>query len=137
MIATIATIPPAYIDVPGIYFFNYTVRDPSGNARTATREVVILGIAPPSITININNIYSMEVNTVDDPHSIPTFNATARDYSGNSIPLTGNAEAVPGLTITHDINPDLPGIYTVTFTAIDSEGLVRVETMKFTVTHSR
>ena len=48
----------------------------------------------PVITIDVTNIYEMEVNTATDPHAIPVFKATATD----------NVDVSVSVVITHDIN---------------------------------
>ena len=72
----------------------------------------------PSIIINEENIYSMEINT-----TIPTFNATATDVADGDIDVV----------ITNDIDLTKLGKYTVVFTAIDLLGNKTEVTKEFTV----
>ncbi|MEG1015658.1 MAG: DUF5011 domain-containing protein [Bacilli bacterium] len=58
----------------------------------------------PSITINEDNVYFMEVHS-----SIPLFVASAFDISDGTLPVV----------ITHNINKDILGTYKVVFTAKD------------------
>ena len=120
-------IPAPYKSTPGVYFLYYTVSETGGiNSETYRREIVVYG-SLPTIYITMTNVYTMEVNTPTNAHSIPSFGATALDRFGATIPVI----------VTHDINSDVPGAYTVTFTATDAYDATRVETMAFTVLHSR
>jgi len=72
----------------------------------------------PTITIDENNNYVMEVHGI-----IPEFKALANDTADGSVPVI----------ITHNIDKDVVGTYTVTFTATDSLGNNKVITRSFNV----
>ncbi len=102
----------------GDYTVVYTATDSRGNKSTKTRTVHVRDQAGPVITINANNVYEMFVKGTK-----PEFRATANDaYDGAT-----------NVVITDDINVNVAGTYTVTFTATDKAGNKTVETRSFTV----
>ena len=106
------------VDVVGTYTVTFTATDANGNVQTATKEFSVVDTTKPVISIDVNNVYEMEVHG-----TIPTFAATATD----------NYDATVNVVITHDINKDVTGTYTVTFTATDAHNNKQVETKSFEV----
>ncbi|NLA33234.1 MAG: DUF5011 domain-containing protein, partial [Mollicutes bacterium] len=134
----------------GYYYLLYNAQDSSGNrARQVTRTIKMLAPGAdedgdgytneeeynegtnyddpndhpdydkaPTITLDENNIYSIEVYT-----DIPEFKATATDVADGVVPVT----------ITHNIDANAVGTYTITFRAVDSLGNVKVITKDFKV----
>ena len=76
----------------------------------------------PSITIDENNTYSMEINT-----TIPTFSATATDVADGDVDVV----------ITHNIDLTKINSYTVVFTATDVLGNKTELTKEFTVVDTK
>ena len=104
----------------GTYTITYNVTDTSGNKATAvTRTVNVVDTTKPVITLDSNNVYSMEVGGTK-----PTFAATAND----------NYDGTVQVTISDNIQVDTIGTYTVTFTATDSNNNTETITKTFEVT---
>ncbi len=107
------------VDVVGTYTVTFTSTDTNGNVATETREFKVIDTTPPVITVDDeNNKYEMEVHGEK-----PTFVATATD----------NYDEHVDVVVTDDINVDVVGTYTVTFTSTDTNGNVATETREFKV----
>ena len=107
------------VDVVGTYTVTFTSTDTNGNVATETREFKIIDTTAPVITVDDeNNKYTMEVHGEK-----PAFKATATD----------NYDEHVNVVVTDDINVDVVGTYTVTFTSTDTNGNVATETREFKV----
>lgn len=93
--------------VPGVYTVTYTVTDPSNNTTTATREVVVQDTTPPEITMNGDAFMTIYCGYGwTDP------GATALDLCDGTLTVTA----------VSNVNPNMIGLYSVTYTATDAAG---------------
>ena len=106
------------VDVVGTYTITFTATNTNGNVAKETREFKVKDTTAPVITPDENNVYEMEVHGEK-----PEFKATATDNYDEHIEVV----------VTDDINVDVVGSYTVTFTATDTNGNVAKETREFKV----
>jgi predicted outer membrane repeat protein len=92
-------------DTPGTYTITYNATDPSGNAAAPkTRTVNVVDTIAPVITLNGANPMTVECHTTFmDP------GATANDSCAGSVPVTSSGS----------VNENVPGTYTITYTATD------------------
>ncbi|HEV7763717.1 MAG TPA: DUF5011 domain-containing protein, partial [Thermoanaerobaculia bacterium] len=92
----------------GVYTVTYNATDPSGNVGTAvTRTVHVVDTTKPVIALTGANLITLECHTTfTDP------GATALDACAGAV--TVNA--------TGTVNPNVPGTYTITYSATDSSG---------------
>ena len=90
---------------PGKYTVTFTATDSNGNKATETREFTVINSIAPTITLDVNNVYRMEVGG-----TIPSLNATAMDIDNNIVEVKVD---------TTNINPNRVGKYKVIFTATD------------------
>jgi hypothetical protein len=88
----------------GTYTLTYTVSDASGNNATATRTVNVVDTTAPVITVTNNNPVTVECHT-----SYTDAGATANDACGGAVPVTSAGS----------VNVNVPGAYTITYTATD------------------
>ncbi len=103
-VSTSSTVNPNAV---GTYAIKYTATDPSGNSVTNTRTVVIVDTTAPILTINGANPLTNECHAVfSDP------GASANDSCAGSLGVSANST----------VNPNAPGIYTITYTAADPSG---------------
>ena len=106
-------------DIVGTYEYTITATDKAGNTTTEKKQFNVVDTTRPIINVKDDvNKYEMEVHTVK-----PAFLATATD----------NYDEHVDVVITDDINVDVVGSYTVTFTATDTNGNVAKETREFKV----
>jgi len=92
----------------GTYVVSYSAVDPSGNERVRTREVQVVDTTAPVITLIGANPLIVECGeTYQDP------GATANDVCAGSVDVSVDSSAV---------NMGTPGLYTVTYTAVDPSG---------------
>jgi hypothetical protein len=90
-------------NVPGTYTITYTASDGT-NSSTATRTVNVVDTTAPVITINGANPFTVECHTsFSDP------GATASDSCAGSVAVTS----------TNNVNVNVPGSYTVNYSATD------------------
>ncbi|MBV9958138.1 MAG: DUF5011 domain-containing protein [Acidobacteria bacterium] len=96
------------VNTPGSYTITYNASDPSGNAATpVTRTVVVVDTISPVITLNGANPMTVECHTgFTDP------GATATDTCAGNLTVT----------VTGSVNPNVPGTYTLTYSANDGNG---------------
>ena len=107
------------IHTVGTYKITFTATDTNGNVQTDTRSFEVKDTTAPVITVDDeNNKYEMEVHGTK-----PAFLATATD----------NYDEHVEVVVTDDINVDVVGTYTVTFTSTDTNGNVGTETREFMV----
>jgi Bacterial surface protein, Ig-like domain/FlgD Ig-like domain/FG-GAP repeat/K319L-like, PKD domain len=93
--------------VLGTYTITYTATDAHGNSATKTRTVHVVDTTPPAITLNGANPMTLEcLAAYVEP------NATVSDACDPS----------PALVISGSVNTNVPGIYTITYTATDASG---------------
>ncbi len=91
----------------GTYSVVYTTTDPSGNAVTNTRTVVVVDRTAPVITITGANPLTNECHTAfADP------GATANDLCAGPL----------GVNSSSTVNPDAAGVYAITYTVTDPNG---------------
>ena len=106
-------------DIVGTYEYTITATDKAGNTTTEKKQFNVVDTTKPIINVKDDvNKYEMEVHTVK-----PAFLATATD----------NYDEHVDVVVTDDINVDVVGTYTVTFTSTDTNGNVATETRNFKV----
>lgn len=94
------------VNTPGTYTITYTATDGT-NTSTATRTVHVVDTTAPIITLNGANSMTVECHTsFTDP------GASAADSCDTSVPVTPSGS----------VNVDVPGTYTITYTASDDSG---------------
>jgi PKD repeat protein len=96
-------------DRKGVYTVNYTAIDGSGNTSTASRTFIVDDYIPPVILLNTSDTILHDVNT--------NYNSTAPTISDNSYSLSEIA-----VVTTTNLNVNVLGIYSETFTATDGSG---------------
>jgi hypothetical protein len=100
-------------NTPGSYTITYGAADASGNPATATRTVNVVDTLAPVITLNGANPLTIECHTAfADP------GATAADLCAGSVAVS-SAGAV---------NANVPGNYTITYSATDPSGHIGTAT---------
>jgi surface protein len=93
----------------GSYTLTYTVTDAAGNIATTTRTVKVVDDIAPVLTLN----------------GVTPFSHNAGDvYADMSVSVTDNIDEASAITITAtgEVNADVIGSYTVTYTAQDTAG---------------
>ena len=91
------------VNVPGSYTITYTATDGT-NSSTATRTVNVVDTTAPVITLNGADPMTVECHTsFSDP------GATANDSCAGSVAVTS----------TNNVNANVPGSYSVTYSATD------------------
>jgi uncharacterized repeat protein (TIGR01451 family) len=106
--ATVTTGGDLNMDAPGTYTVTYTATDAAGNTSGAiTRTVNVVDTIAPTITLNGNNPMTVECHTAfSDP------GATANDGCAGSVAVTASGT----------VNANVPGTYTITYSAHDPSG---------------
>ncbi|MBL7810680.1 MAG: DUF5011 domain-containing protein [Bacteroidetes bacterium] len=97
--------------VPGFYFYNFTLKDASGNQAESKRRVVwvVLDKTPPTLTLNGTSPMTVEqCDVFNDP------GAVASDL------VDGNLTT--SIKTTGSVNTGIPGSYTLTYTVHDAQG---------------
>ena len=93
--------------VVGSYTITYSTSDSSGNSASNTRTVKVENNTKPTLIIKGNNPFLLDVHTnFVDP------GATATDVFGNSVNVSS----------TNNINKNVLGNYSVTYSATDNDG---------------
>ena len=95
--------------VLGEYTLTYQVADVSGNQATATRVVKVVDTTAPSITLDGPNFMTVECHSAFRAPGATASDKVSGDIS-SSIVVTGNVDA------------NVPGTYTLTYTATDASG---------------
>jgi len=98
---------PVDTHVPGVYTVTYSVTDPSGNTTTATRTVEVVDTTPPEITI------------AGDPFVTIYCGAGWTDPGATAVDLCDGTLSV---SVDSNVNPNMIGLYSVTYTATDAAG---------------
>ena len=91
----------------GVTLITYTATDAAGNTTTRTQTVTVNDGTPPVITLNGANPLTVECHT-----SFVDPGATASDSCAGSVPVTASGT----------VNVNVPGTYTITYTAQDAVG---------------
>jgi len=102
----------------GTYTLTYTATDNAGNAVTATRTVTVADTTAPLITLN---------GDVEITHALGT-TYTDADATANDI-----VDGVVTVVTTGNVDTDVDGIYTLTYTATDNAGNSATATRTITV----
>ena len=106
-------------DVVGTYEYTITATDKAENTTTEKKQFKVVDTTKPVIDVKDNvNSYEIEVHGEK-----PIFLATATD----------NYDEYVEVVVTDDINVHKVGTYTVTFTAIDTNGNIATENREFKV----
>lgn len=91
------------VNVPGSYTVTYTATDGT-NTATATRTVNVVDTIAPTVTLNGSNPMIVECHSsFTDP------GATATDSCAGNLPVSSAS----------NVNANMPGTYTITYTATD------------------
>ncbi|HEX8179661.1 MAG TPA: HYR domain-containing protein [Pyrinomonadaceae bacterium] len=100
-------VPAGNIFPVGTTTITYTATDAAGNSSTRTQTVTVRDATPPVITLNGANPMTVECHTgFSDP------GATATDNCGGSV----------AVSVAGAVNLNVPGTYTITYTAQDAAG---------------
>jgi hypothetical protein len=93
------------VNAPGSYTLTYNASDAAGNPATpVTRTVTVVDTTPPTITLNGANPMTVECHTAfSDP------GATANDGCAGTVAVTASGS----------VNANVPGTYTITYSAHD------------------
>ena len=95
--------------VPGSYVLTYSVSDSSGNSCMASRTVTYVDVTAPVITLLGDGALEMDNGAI---YEEPGFSAVD-DCDGDLTAL---------VTVESDLNSEIPGTYTVTYTVTDAAG---------------
>ena len=99
------------INALGHYTVVYTATDAAGNSTTATRNVFVTDTLPPVLTLlNGTNL----IIQTGDTFNLDDYGAQATEVTGATIPN--------GVVVTGSVNINVPGIYTITYSATDNTG---------------
>jgi hypothetical protein len=106
--ATVNVSGTVNIDAPGVYTLSYTATDAVGNTSApVTRTVNVVDTTPPTVTLNGSSSMTVECHTsFTDP------GATADDSCAGTLTVTTSGS----------VNVNVPGTYTVTYSAQDPSG---------------
>ncbi len=92
-------------NTPGTFTVHWNFNDGNGNSSTANQTVIIKDTIAPVLTLNGSNPVTVECHgTFTDP------GASANDNCAGSVAVKTSG----------NVNPNAPGTYTLTFTAVDS-----------------
>ncbi len=96
-------------NVPGTYTITYTATDASGNnSAPTTRTVNVVDTTPPAITLNGANPMTLQCGN---------------PYSESGAVVSDACDPIPSPpVITGSVNSNVPGTYTITYTATDASG---------------
>jgi len=105
-VVTTGTVDSATV---GSYTLTYTAMDAAGNISTETRTIKVVDDVAPVLTLN---------GVTPFPHNVGGV------YADMSVSVTDNVDEVSAITITAtgEVNADVIGSYTVTYTASDAAG---------------
>ena len=108
-------------NVPGDYVITYVVSDGNGNETSESCDVTVVDTTDPTITINASCPLTIECGESFQPPP-----ATAADDCAGD--LTSE------IVVTHDVDINTPGGYTVTYSVSDGNGNMAEETCAVEVT---
>lgn len=108
--------------VPGSYTVSYTVSDISGNAADPVTRTVIVEDTTAPVVVPLGNA----AVTVECGGSYQEFGATAVDACAGTLPASAISWDSP-------VDTSVPGVYTVTYTAVDAAGNTGTATRTVTV----
>lgn len=92
----------------GTYTLTYNATDHAGNAAApVTRTVIVKDVTPPVITLNGGSPYTV---------------AQGQAYIDPGATISDNVDTGLTATVTGSVNTNIPGNYTLTYTASDSAG---------------
>ena len=97
---------PVTTDRPGLFQVRYTVRDASGNVRTAQRTVLVRDVTPPVITL------------VGDPEVVIECTEIYTDAGATAVDNV-DGDISSRITVTGSVNTSVPGTYTLTYNVRD------------------
>ncbi|MDB6032602.1 MAG: uncharacterized protein JWM16_2940, partial [Verrucomicrobiales bacterium] len=106
------------LNTPGVYTLTYSATDPSGKTGTATRTVTVSDTTPPIVTLVGNSAMTVECH---DAFTDP--GATALDTCAGAV----------SVTVGGTVNANVPGVYTLTYSATDPSGKTGTATRTVTV----
>ncbi len=95
------------VNAPGSYPITYTSTDTAGNTSTKVRTVNVVDTTPPVITLNGDNPTTIECHT---------------SYSEAGGRVTDTCAGFAPATVSGSVNVNVPGTYTLTYTATDPSG---------------
>ncbi|HZS07224.1 MAG TPA: immunoglobulin-like domain-containing protein [Blastocatellia bacterium] len=105
--SSIAVTGSVDVNVPGTYELIYSVADSADNAASVTRTVNVVDTTPPVITLTGANPLTVQCHTsFTDP------GASAADGCAGNVAVTASGS----------VNANMPGTYTITYTASDPAG---------------
>jgi hypothetical protein len=104
---SVVTTGTVNANVPGSYTLTYKATDAAGNSASTTRTVNVVDTTPPIVTVTGPNPMTVECHT---PFVDP--GATANDACDGTFPADVNGA----------VNANVPGTYTLTYTALDDAG---------------
>jgi hypothetical protein len=107
---------------PGLYTLTYTAVDPAGNSATNSRTVSVVDTRPPVVTLVGTNTLVVECHS-----SFSEPGATAFDECAGPLPVT----------VTGNVNPNVPGLYTLIYTAVDPAGNSATNSLTVSVVDTR
>jgi uncharacterized repeat protein (TIGR01451 family) len=94
-------------NTPGTYKLTYTATDPSGNTAYVNRWVTVVDTTAPVVTLNGSSTMAVPYGgTFTDP------GAAAADLCAGSVAVSTSGS----------VNVNAPGVYTLTYTAVDPSG---------------
>ena len=120
----VSTTGTVNTSTPGTYTITYTATDDANNTATKIRTVIVTATpdtTAPVITLNGSATISLSQGT-----SYTDAGATAVDNIDGSV----------GVTTSGTVNTGVPGVYTITYTAMDSSSNTATKTRTITVTAS-
>ena len=95
--------------VPGSYFYHYGAHDPSFNFEDAVREVTVVDSIKPLITVR-----------GDNPVAHPAFTP----YADAGATASDSCAGLVAVTTSGSVDVNVPGSYTITYSAHDGHGNV-------------
>ncbi len=107
---------------PGTYEITYSVTDKDGNTTTVVRTITV---SNPPVISGADDV-SVNPNSTFDPNAGVTVTDVEDDASATDVTLT----------ITGSVDTSIPGNYTLTYTATDSDGNKTIVTRVVTVTNA-
>ena len=104
--------------VVGTYIITYTSTDQSGNTSSKERTINVLDTISPVVTLNGNSSITLDLGDT---------------YTELGATATDNYDSTVNVVITGFVNTNIPGNYTIVYTAVDSSGNSQQVTRNITV----